>query len=150
MTLMTVIEMQELEIFKGKSESSIFSFLRTRNILPKKRGKKRCKDHGSAPNLYESDEVIEAYSKRPIKTHLSGHPQGLYYKRRVYKHPQDSEDFEHGGNVPFRNFKCPQYYECYTRAAKSTKRGRSSGMLDCSNCDKKDLMDTKYLLQGIL
>lgn len=150
MNLVTVIELQELEIFKGKSESSIFSFLKTRGVISKGRGVKRYKCHGSAPALFDIEEVIEAYAKRPIKSHLNGHPQGLYYKRRTYKHPQDSDDFEHGGNAPFRNFKCPDYYECFTKAAKSTKRGRDSGILDCSKCDRKNIVDPKYLLQGVL
>ena len=148
MALMTVDEMREqLPIFKYKSRSAVHNFLRTREVQPVCRGEKK-HGKGSGQNIYDPKVVQAAYDKHPIAG--GGKVKRcLSYAQRKYKKPSEIDDFEFGGNVPFRNYMCPKYKECSDNfVIESFKKKRwSRAELDCSECEMKDEVDPDWRLK---
>ena len=147
--LMSIDEMAEkLEIFESFSRVSIANFLRIRGVKPARKHVKT-NFRGSLPWLYNIHDVIEAWARWPINSRKSGYTKE-YWKSRKYKSKYDHEDCEKGNPQPFRNIKCPKYYECLDKAARLTTGKKESGKLDCRKCEHKETVDPKYLLQGVL
>lgn len=137
MALMTINKMMtDLDIFKGKTRTSISNFLSSRNIHPVKRAFKE-KDRGTAQGLYDIDVVIEIWQKNPPKKEF-GAPKVEYSKDRKYKKPHECTDFEAARDAPFRNYKCPDYRDCMNNATL---------VLCCNDCENKNLIDPQWMLK---
>lgn len=134
MRLMTVIDIiDQIDEFKDRAASSIFSFIKTRGISSKGLGKKRVKGYGSSPKLFDLDELLEAWKKKPIGTR----PGLIGTKSRTYKKNYENDGFEAGKKQPFRAIDCATYLKCLDDAWKKDK-------LDCKDCLRYEKKEYQY------
>ena len=129
---MTVLEMKEaFDFFKEKSEASIFNFFKTRGVKGVERGKKRVKGLGTAPMLFDSEQVLKAWENNPIT-------KNRYCKKGAEKrqYNKNNMDTELGAKQPYRAIDdCVHYYDCLVKSARSNKQLKCKG---CKSYKKKE------------